>query len=269
MPFISPMLACGMPKTPLNYPSERWIGEEKYDGHRLIVEVSVRRVVAWGRYGIERAIPQTLEWQLLQLDPGIYDGELIVPGGKSHNVVELTKRGLLRFVAFDILRAIKTDVMDYTWQERRAMLAEAFETVDAPDVKMSAFMQLNCLEHAEDMFDKVIKNGGEGLIIKDKYSDYRAGKRPAGVWIKMKEQNTAVVEIIGFAPGRNGPFSRAVVEGEDLKRTAVKVLNNELLAAVNLDPRSFIGRQLRIEYQGRTEDGSYRHPRWDHLLDEE
>jgi len=269
MAFISPMLASGMPKAPLNYESGRWVAETKYDGHRLVVEVTVRDVFAWGRYGIERALPDTLKRQILQLDPGVYDGELIVPGGKSHNVVELTKKDQLQFVAFDILRSIKTEVMDYSWQERREMLAEAFENVDGPNVKMSAFMKLRTAEQMKDLFDKVVKNGGEGLILKDRESVYLAGKRPAGKWIKVKESNTAVMEIIGFAPGRNGPFSRVVIEGDDLRRTSVKVLNNELLAAANMNPKFFIGRQLRIEFQGRTEDGSYRHPRWDHLLDEE
>jgi ATP-dependent DNA ligase len=269
MGFISPMLASGMPKKGISYESGRYIAEEKYDGHRLIVEVGTREVFAWGRYGIARELPESLMWQLRQLDPGVYDGELIVPGGKSHNVVELTKKGILRFVAFDILKSFKHDVTWHMWDGRREMLAEAFENVNGPDVKMSAFVRVYSLDQVLDVYKKVIDDGGEGLILKDKLSEYMAGKRPSGVWIKMKEQITVVMEIIGFAPGRNGPYSRAVVEGEDLRRTSVKVLNNELLAAVNLNPRSFLGRQLRIEYQGRTEDGSYRHPRWDHLLDEE
>lgn len=269
MAFISPMLASGMPKKGISYEFGKWVAEEKYDGHRLIVEVGVRTVTAWGRYGIERALPEPFQYKLMQLDPGIYDGELIVPGGQSHNVVELSKRDQLRFVAFDILRSFKHDTMWHTWEGRRDILAEAFENIDTPDVKMSAFVQLHSIGQMEELFEKVVKNRGEGLILKDKYSEYHAGKRPAGVWIKVKEQKTTVMEIIGFAPGKNGPFSRAVVEGEDLRRTTVKVLNDMLLAQVHQDPKSFIGRQLRIEYQGRTTDGSYRHPRWDHLIDEE
>jgi ATP-dependent DNA ligase len=269
MPFINPMLASGMPKRGIDLTRGKWIAEEKYDGHRLIVEVTTRDVTAWGRYGIERALPDLLRSELLRLDPGVYDGELIVPGGKSHNVTELTKRDQLRFVGFDVLESFGGDVTILNWQERRAILADSFETISSLDLKIAPFLILHSEKQMRDLFDTVIAKGGEGLILKDRDSEYAVGKRPAGRWIKIKEQNTAVVEIIGFAPGRNGPFSRAVVEGEDLCRTAVKVLNNELLAAVNLDPVSFIGRQLRIEYQGRTEDGSYRHPRWDHLLDEE
>lgn len=267
--FISPMLASGMPKKGIAYHTERYIAEEKYDGHRLIVEVERRSVQAWGRYGIPRELPPTLANELMRLDRGVYDGELVVPGGQSHNVVELTKKDQLCFVAFDILESFGHSVMMHDWYERRAMLADSFETVSSMCVKISTFMLLNSAEQAKELFERVLKQGGEGLILKDRHSEYLPGKRPSGVWVKMKEQQTAVMEIIGFAPGRNGPFSRAVVEGEDLRRTTVKVLNDSLLAAVALNPRSFLGRQLRIEFQGRTEDGNYRHPRWDHLLDEE
>lgn len=269
MAFISPMLASGMPKKGIAYQHERYIAEEKYDGHRLIVEVGRSTVQAWGRYGIARQLPRDLATELNRLDRGVYDGELVVPGGKSHNVVELTKQDQLCFVAFDILESFEHKIMHHDWAERRAILAESFESVPSMTVKMSKFMLIHSEEQVKEAFDKVVKDGGEGLILKDRNSEYMAGKRPAGVWIKMKEQNTAVMEIIGFAPGRNGPFSRVVIEGEDLRRTSVKVLNNELLAEANMNPQGFIGRQLRIEFQGRTEDGSYRHPRWDHLLDEE
>ena len=270
MAFISPMLASGMPKKPLDFSTGKWIAEEKYDGHRLVVEVDFRDVTAWGRYGIERALPDELKYQLAQLGRGIYDGELIVPGGQSHNVVELTRQNDLTFVAFDILQSYQHNVMWYTWEGRRDVLGECFEGIEAtPNVRMSHYEKISDHSEAERIFQNVLRLGGEGLILKDKYSEYLPGKRPAGVWVKMKDKKTAVMEIIGFSPGKNGPFSRALVEGDDTRRTTVKVLNDALLAEVHRNPASFIGRQLRIEFQGRTPDGSYRHPRWDHLLDEE
>lgn len=264
MPFISPMLASGEPKKnwdPVGY----WM-ETKYDGHRLIVEVTWTGVQAWGRYGIERKLPEKFQALGEYLGPGIYDGELIVPGQQSHNVVELTKREDLVFMAFDILQEDGLNMMDAEWEFRRVVLKDNFKP--GGPVQLTDPQLITCRDDVDEAYDKIIREGGEGLILKNPNCEYLPGKRPKDHWIKMKAVRTAVMEILGFAPGRNGPFSKAVLEGDDLKRTTVKVLNDALLAEVHQNPQKFIGRRLRIEYNERYANGSYRHPRWDHLLED-
>lgn len=264
MPFISPMLASGEPKKNWN-PVGYWM-EQKYDGHRLIVEVTWTGVQAWGRYGIERKLPAKFQGLGQYLGPGIYDGELIVPGQQSHNVVELTKRKDLVFMAFDILQEDGLNMMDAEWSFRRSVLKQNFRP--GGPVELTDPILINHENDLEDAYDKIISEGGEGLILKNPNAEYLPGKRPNGWWIKKKAVRTAVMEILGFAPGRNGPFSKAVLEGDDLKRTTVKVLNDALLAEVHQNPQKFIGRRLRIEYNERYANGAYRHPRWDHLLED-
>jgi len=267
MPFIDPMLASGEPKKdwdPIGY----WM-EEKYDGHRLIVEVEQNKnVKAWGRYGIERKLPDKFKDLASYAEPGVYDGELIVPGQRSHNVVELTKQEDLIFVAFDILVSYGVSTFLFSWEERREILKDAVEKEDGP-IRLSRPKKV---EYADDIlteFERVVDSGGEGLILKNPEGLYLPGKRPRNNWIKKKTVRTAVMEIIGFSSGRNGPFSRVVLEGDDMRRTTVKVLTDALLVEVHKAPQKFIGRKLRIEYTERYPNGTYRHPRWDHLVEED
>jgi ATP-dependent DNA ligase len=267
MPFVDPMLACGEPKKDWD-PRGFWM-EEKYDGHRMIIEVTNERVTGWSRYGLERKLPSHMQDLREYLACGTYDGELIVPGQKSHNVVELTQATNLVFVAFDILFEDGYSFLDWEWIERHNILHGGVLFKEGGPVQLSLPKLITDPAAMKDEYHRILALNGEGLILKNPEGEYKAGKRPRNEWIKLKAVRTAVMEIIGFAPGKNGPFSRAVVEGNDLKRTTVKVLNDDLLTQVHQNPQRFIGRQLRIEYNERYADGSYRHPRWDHLLDED
>lgn len=265
MPFISPMLAQAEPKKewdPLGY----YI-EEKYDGHRLILEVGPSGVKGWSRYGLERKLPDHFQDIVDLVDYGTYDGELMVPGQKSHNVVELEKSKDLVFVAFDVLQDGDLSLLEFSWLLRRQILEELVFRLDGP-IRLSHPVQCLNKQQVLNIYNEIVDAGGEGLILKNPDGEYFPGKRPKNQWIKMKTVRTAVLEIIGFAPGRNGPFSKAVLEGDDLKRTTVKVLNDALLAEVHQNPQKFIGKRLRIEYTERYEGGKYRHPRWDHLVEE-
>jgi len=77
-----------------------------------------------------------------------------------------------------------------------------------------------------------------------------------------------VCTLIGYQAGKLGPQATTLLRDEDGNVTTVKWKNMELLSRMNADPQSFIGRKVRIEYQERTPDGNYRHPRWDRFEDE-
>lgn len=272
MPFISPMLAGAMPKKfTLDY--EHYRIEEKYDGHRLIVETTTSSVRAWSRYGKERVLPVHLQKLYKILEPGIYDGELLVPGQRSFNVTELTNQEQLVFVVFDILVSFGHNLMHCDYKSRREMLEDSLELgvhwEGVSDiVKRAVSTPALNEERVQHYFKEVLAHGGEGLILKDTRSVYEPGKRPKGAWIKMKDQQSDVLKILGFVPGLNGPYSKVLLENDKGKRIQVKVRNNALLARASQNPKEFIGRMLRIEFQERTPDGSYRHPRWDRFEDE-
>lgn len=294
MNFIKPMLCSPLPKgleaksntgwAVLNSPRE-WAAEEKFDGHRLIVRVgppsdllSPKSIVGWSRNEIQRILPKHIVEDLVKMPDIVLDGELIVPGGRSYGVKELLNEQHLIFVVFDVLEVSGYDATSRTYSYRRELLKTLFERVSCVHVRLAASHSLNTWEELFTLRDEVWKRDGEGLIIKKLNAQYTPGKRSKHC-VKIKQLRTAVLEVIGFAMGNGkvidrGPYATVILRDAEGHTTTVKTLNDDELKKLNDRGREAIhlhpdlGRMLCIEYQERTPDGSYRHPRWDRWEDE-
>lgn len=268
------MLASPMPKKPLLIKPGTHIAEEKYDGHRLIMEVSDaandnlfetgRKVQAWGRYGIPRILPSHIVEHAQLLPVGIYDGELRVPGKRSYGVTEIINGPDLVYTIFDLLQLRGTNTMDVIYKHRRTLIEKIADT-HLPDnngpVHISHIWQIADMEEAMDVCGKIWQRDGEGIIIKALDAVYQSDKRPKHAFIKIKKLEHEVLTVIGFEPGELGPCSRIALEDAEGHVITVKTLNDRERASCENDPQSYMGRRLIIGYQERTPDGLYRHPR--------
>jgi bifunctional non-homologous end joining protein LigD len=287
-------------------PKGKWVAEEKFDGHRMLVRVHPRvegktyssnqlNVLAWSRLGNYRNLPKHLIEILSMLPPALYDGELVVPRGYSSNVTDLSNEKLLHYIAFDVVERHEDSVIMHPWQERRMMLEKLFtDGRVSPEsaVRLSTYMTVRDWDHVTEMVGAIWDQGGEGIILKEISSRYEPGKRRK-TWLKVKELQSECMTVIGFTPTQGeimdrGEFACAVVEDPEGFVTVVKTLNDFELTQLNLQSKMVkgeaqyaevklgarkvkyrtnhpsVGRKLWIEYQSRTPDGSYRHPRWDH-----
>jgi ATP-dependent DNA ligase len=280
MPFVSPALASPWPNG-FEPDAGDFYAEEKFDGHRLIVEVGLPErglglcVRAWSRDGRSRILPPHLRKPLedSRFPYGVYDGELIVPGTRSYGVVELSNFEAQVLVLFDVLRIVDTDLtaaeggrcVSYT--DRRALLSEVAASL-FPDVEGPLRLApATCIDSGDQLFDlarSVWSRDGEGLIVKATHSVYRPGKRMRD-WLKIKQLRSAVLTLIGFKHGKMGAYAVALLRDDEGFETAVKWKDLEWLRAAR---DSWVGRRVRIEFQERTPDGSYRHPRWDRFEEE-
>lgn len=298
MPFIKPMLASpldrltgkGVTPTWSNaFRNGPWVAEEKYDGHRLIVEkrgnpsdlFSDTTVMAWSRNGLPRLLPRHVREAIGQLPDGTYDGELLVPGGRSFGVTDLSETHRLVFMCFDILELLGNDAMTRPYHERRALLDTMFadERINRASrgVQLAFSWPVSTFEEVTHLRDSIWARGGEGLILKRSGAPYQPGKRSKD-FVKIKDLRSAVLRVIGYQPSRgeiidNGRFAIVVLEDEEGNQTTVKARDREALDRIEAAAQlcsgvPFLGRKLRIEYQERTPDGSYRHPRWDRWEDE-
>jgi ATP-dependent DNA ligase len=118
------------------------------------------------------------------------------------------------------------------------------------------------------MLQEVWKRDGEGLILKQLQAPYLPGKRPKATWLKMKALKSAAMTLYGFKAGKMGPQSVMLLRDDTGNETQTKWKNLEQLDAFNANPQQFIGRRVRIEFQERTPEGNYRHPRFDRWEDE-
>ena len=84
-----------------------FVAERKEDGHRILVEWPARggKPQLFSRLGKDRTNDAPFLSQIVWPQDVILDGELVVPGGTSSDVTDLSNRGKLVYVAFDVLAA--------------------------------------------------------------------------------------------------------------------------------------------------------------------
>lgn len=284
MPFVSPMLGSPLPDRFDPLPGE-WVAEEKYDGHRIVASVGdpgTRAlfdevgVAAWSRYGKDRALPPQVRAALATLPRGTYDGELLVPGERSYGVTVKADAAALVFVVFDVLQLGDTDLTaageGIPLENRRAMLESIAAEPNEMErgrgaLRLGWLRPVESFEHVKALALEVWGRDGEGLILKRAKSLYLPGKRTKD-WVKVKQLRTAVLTVVGYQPGKMGPRATLVLRDDEGYETTVKWKNLEELRKLDADPPRAIGRRLAIEFQERTPDGGYRHPRWDRWEDE-
>lgn len=254
------MLASALPegRTIRDYTGDGWILEEKYDGHRLLLEVCNGTVIARSRAGNARVLPTHLRAQCEILAPGTYDGELYLPGGCSTDVTALDKQHLLHLVLFDMLTVGDQSAMHLPAVERRTLL-------DAACCDSATLYRSPQFAVSEKGLKAIWARGGEGAVIKKIDATYRKGKR-VKEWIKFKCAGAAKVTITGFKAGSLGPHSVIIAQDAHCMEVQVKTLNDDWRANFATTADAQIGRTLVISYQEKTRDGRYRHPMADHLL---
>ncbi len=244
-----------------------WAMEEKHDGHRVGVVVAGEQVSAWSRpgHGEEakpRDLPDTIKAAMRHLAPGVYDGELVSPGGNSWDVTVIGAR--LMFVAFDVVELDGRDMMAQSYEIRRAALIEELRKL--PD-DQTAVTTTRSLPATWATVQAIWARGGEGAILKRTASRYRPGHR-SPEWVKVKEKRAATLTCYGFEAGKMGPYSKLQLRDDAGIETTAKTLGNDLLRAFAKDPQAYIGRRVVISYQQKTPSGKYRHGIFDHFAGE-
>lgn len=297
MPMLAKELTAKIRITPNQY-----VAETKYDGIRMIVDVKRPGVVStWSRLGnsCDHRLSTQLAVSLSQLPVGIYDGELILPGEGTYSsdVTSLVNKSKLHFIVFDALRLLEVDVTSHPQRKRREHLESIFNNASFPQVQLAEQWKVSSRAELDEVVGAIWEKGGEGVILKDLNAPYATGGsvcKRTNAFLKLKEKDDAVLKVMGFVPSvgdimQRGPFAMAVLQDDKGNWTVVKTKNDEELrrlekemltvhkdistwtyGQVKIGARNVtyisnhprVGSALRIEFQRRTPDGSYRHPRW-------
>lgn len=262
---LKPMLASAMTKTAFaDHCNPAWVLEEKFDGIRVIIRKTDSRVIAWsrprsGKEALVRELPPRLVAAILEMPDGIYDGELVTAGGRSWDVARIDTEKTL--VLFDVCQVLGQSVTAKPYTERREYLRLAVEHVtnDRAAIAVPEAQPVSL-----DAVQAIWNRGGEGAILKRTASTYQPGKRSPD-WVKVKKTGSAVLTLIGFEAGKNGPYSVLKLRADDGQDTTVKTLTNKLLAEIAAAPETFVGRRVVIAYCELTDTGRFRHGIFDHF----
>ncbi len=167
-----------------------WRAEQKLDGQRLVIEIEGQEL-----RGINR------EGKIIRLSDPIansfgpfsgtwaFDGELMADG---------------TFWMFDLPKAMEQVKLSTPYGERRMVLDSFYEKVfkDSPYIKL--LPSYSTTQEKIELARKIVKNHGEGVMLKKESAAYFPGKR-AKTNFKWKFIKTADL-IVGLI-GRNGKES--------------------------------------------------------------
>jgi ATP-dependent DNA ligase len=218
--FYSPMAAKGgdLEAAAPYWDDPNYVAQEKLDGARYILHKNEQGIVTVysRRISVKTGKPVDKTLQLNHLaeefdriapNGTVIDGEVVAPGKSAFNLVtrvtgstaerafELQRDSVyLEYAAFDILALDGKPVILKSYNDREDMLTRLLQSQDS----IRFIKQLPISNSGKrTLYDKVIANGGEGVILKDLREPYRPGERHKA-WIKVKRQKTFDVVFMGI-----------------------------------------------------------------------
>ena len=214
-----------------------WTYEPKYDGMRVVADISARRVRLVTRNGKEKQ-PQFPEVVAALRSLGsrighrvVLDGEIVARRRRSRagapaasefqplqarmhlkdtrEIARLSVEAPATLVVFDALRDGRATLTSWPWRERRARLESLF--ADAPDEPTLRIGETSA--RGATMLARARRAGWEGIIAKRTEARYQPGAR-SDDWLKLKLQFRAEFVVGGFTEPRNSrPYLGALLLG--------------------------------------------------------
>jgi DNA ligase 1 len=276
---VKPMLAQLSPGIKVSVGEMGWaICETKYDGIRVQIHRHGDKIDIFTRRleNISLALPEISDYieKSLPHEDFIVEGEIIASrDGKpisfqymlqrvrrKYEIDKMVSKIPLTVYLFDVLY-YGGPILDEPLQKRRKTL-ESIVKVEAGKLELSAQVKVTPEEihKAQDLFERSIKGGHEGIMIKDPHAPYMPGIRGKKMLKLKAEPETLDLVVVG---GTYGKGKRAHFIGSYLM--AIQDENNQLkplaYAATGLDDNTLMelsemvepliinkeGRQVKIE----------------------
>lgn len=252
--------------------------EPKFDGFRLLVNVSEKGVDSFTRTGKSQKgkLPH-IEAAFAGLPAGTWlDGELVafsddgvtewgsVQSVMGSNVPEAARKShVLTYLVFDVLAFDGLDLRPLPLSERRAALKTIIGMVNHQAVRVTPQFPASSQAH-----DELVAQGWEGTIVKDPTKPYASGKRGHG-WTKLKASDELDVVIMGFKPGENS-FSGMIgaIEFGQYKngvltyRGRCSGMDMKTRKDMTASQSALVGCVISIAHMGIMPSGSPRHPQY-------
>lgn len=203
-----------------------WTYEPKYDGMRVLAEISARRVRLVTRNGKEKQaqfpeVVAALRSFVARIGHGVVlDGEVVARRRRSRSnapatsefqplqarmhlkdaseIARLSTEAPATLVVFDLLRDGRVSLATRPWSDRRGRLETLFASAsDDPALRLS-----ETSARGATMLARARRAGWEGIIAKRTDARYRPGQR-SDDWLKLKLQFRAEFVVGGFTEPRN------------------------------------------------------------------
>ena len=202
---MRPMLAVPTQTAPQG---SDWVHEVKWDGMRVLADLSAGRLALRSRNGndVTDRFPE-LAALADCLDDALLDGEIVafdegaLSFGRLSDRIHVRDRATalllaqanpVTFMVFDVLRLAGHDTIDLPWRDRRDLLTRiewAGVSVFTPPTYDDAALLLQA----------TIEQGLEGIVSKRRDSSYLPGRR-SPLWLKHAHRPSRSVVVGGWRP---------------------------------------------------------------------
>ncbi len=255
-----PMLAHSFDKhsKKINYPC--WV-QPKLDGVRMLSKKIDGKVFMWSRKGKVIDVPDKIKNQLKSLmnEKDCFDGELYVHGWDFQRIISAVKRknsdtDKLQYHIYDMPEPNKTFENRFLKKDLNSL-----EGLNIKIVKTDIVDKKNNLEALERFY---VKKAYEGVMVRNRNSLYEYKNRSYDLQ-KVKRFEDHEFEIIGGKCG-TGKESGLVIfkciteDGVEFDVRPKGCYEDRSYMYKNLE--SYIGKKLKVLFQGRTNDNVPRFP---------
>jgi len=219
-----------------------WVYETKYDGFRCLLEWETDGVTLTSRNGkvLNAMFPEMVEFcldmqsQIKSYLPLTLDGELVsLTNNFQSDFATVQLRGRMRntdviakhvqqfpchYVVFDLLQVKGESLTGLSITKRKQKLQKVFQTLKLPisvNVEDNKRLQaIDVFQDSEELWNKIIVSNGEGIVAKQKNSEWSSDKRTVQ-WLKIKNWRYVNVLLTKYDKS-NGFFHGAVYRNEAL-----------------------------------------------------
>jgi DNA ligase-1 len=209
---VRPMLAerAADSKEALSKIKGECLAEYKIDGERVQIHKRGKQIELFTR-SLENITPHFPEIVKMfaeqNIDNFIIEGEVVAINPqdlrylpfqnlmrrrRKHDIQEAMEAYPVILNLFDILFYEGRDLMNFTFIERRRMLESTFGNIKNDHLKLVDQAKVSNIDEIDNFMAKALRNGCEGLMLKDSNSRYRAGARE-WAWIKLKKEYSGTI----------------------------------------------------------------------------
>jgi len=196
---------------------EGYVAEEKFDGMRAQTHVSGQKVELYSRdlNDITQSFPEIVQFFVSRNLPNlVLDGEICVYKDEEILPFQLLQKRMGRkkptqkvmeeypvlFIAYDVLYHSDQPIFECSLTKRRNLLVQLSNKHSLPITNQ---FNVRDQEHIEELFERALAHGNEGLMLKKKKSSYEYGQRRKS-WLKVKKPGGTLDTVIMYAHAGSG-----------------------------------------------------------------
>lgn len=194
-----------------------YIAEEKFDGMRCQAHISNQKIALFSRdlNDITPTFPDVVSFfASREMPPVLLDGEICVYNEDTILPFQLLQQRMgvkkpgkkileqypVLFIAYDLLFYDGEPIFDEPLAARRTHLETLADDYIIPVTRQ---FSVDGFTHLDQLFDRALAHGNEGLMLKSRDSTYEYGQRRKS-WLKVKKPGGSIDTIMMYAHAGSG-----------------------------------------------------------------